>query len=189
MENLEKEFVPYEEALALKELGFDEPCFGFYTEEYKGLIKKFCRYPINLPTKPFLAPTYSQAFRWFRKNHNLSPIISKFGYAIENQYGQLIYEISDDENPMSYEEAELTCLKKLIELISIAKDILVYPGYMSFEAGEFFKGYLESEERNGCAVVGSFVTLADGKVVLPSKGDMFTKDEKGLIVALKLTNH
>ncbi len=27
---MEKDFIPYEEALALKELGFDEPCFAVY---------------------------------------------------------------------------------------------------------------------------------------------------------------
>ena len=27
---MEKEFVPYEQALALKEFLFDEPCFGYY---------------------------------------------------------------------------------------------------------------------------------------------------------------
>jgi hypothetical protein len=27
---MEKEFVPYELALKLKKLGFDEPCFGLY---------------------------------------------------------------------------------------------------------------------------------------------------------------
>ena len=27
---MNKEFIPYEQALALKELGFDEPCFGYY---------------------------------------------------------------------------------------------------------------------------------------------------------------
>jgi hypothetical protein len=27
---MNKEFVPYEQALALKELGFNEPCFGNY---------------------------------------------------------------------------------------------------------------------------------------------------------------
>jgi hypothetical protein len=29
---MEKEFVPYELAVKLKELGFDEPCFGYYDE-------------------------------------------------------------------------------------------------------------------------------------------------------------
>ena len=27
---MEKEFIPYQEALLLKELGFDEPCFTHY---------------------------------------------------------------------------------------------------------------------------------------------------------------
>jgi hypothetical protein len=27
---IEKEFAPYEEALVLKELGFNEPCFGYW---------------------------------------------------------------------------------------------------------------------------------------------------------------
>ena len=30
---MEKEFIPYEQALALKELGFDEPCFGYFNEK------------------------------------------------------------------------------------------------------------------------------------------------------------
>jgi hypothetical protein len=28
--NTDKEFVPYQQSLDMKELGFDEPCFGFY---------------------------------------------------------------------------------------------------------------------------------------------------------------
>ncbi len=30
---MNKEFIPYEQALELKELGFDEPCFGCYDEK------------------------------------------------------------------------------------------------------------------------------------------------------------
>jgi hypothetical protein len=30
---MEKEFIPYKQALALKELGFDEPCLGWYLPE------------------------------------------------------------------------------------------------------------------------------------------------------------
>ncbi len=32
--NMKKEFVPYEPSLALKELGFDEPCFAFYNGKF-----------------------------------------------------------------------------------------------------------------------------------------------------------
>ena len=31
---MEKEFIPYEQALALKELGFDKPCFRWYDERW-----------------------------------------------------------------------------------------------------------------------------------------------------------
>lgn len=30
---MEKEFVPYEQALALKELGFDEPCLAWHNSK------------------------------------------------------------------------------------------------------------------------------------------------------------
>lgn len=32
---MEKEFVPYAQSLQLRELGFDEPCFGFYKSEIR----------------------------------------------------------------------------------------------------------------------------------------------------------
>ena len=38
---MEKEFIPYEQALALKELGFNEPCFAYHRKD-KG-IHGFCR--------------------------------------------------------------------------------------------------------------------------------------------------
>jgi hypothetical protein len=117
--NIEKEFLPYEQALELKELGFDEECFGFYTEEYKELIRsKYVKYPINLPTKPFLAPTFSQAFRWFRDNHKLVSWVynsddSKFYYTIL-QNGRFV---KANDYMSTHEETELECLKKLIEIV------------------------------------------------------------------------
>jgi len=58
---------------------------------------------------------------------------------------------------------------------------LIYPGYMSQEAQDFFKGSVIREEREGCATVGSFIKLASGKTHLPSKGEEFEKDEEGNI--------
>jgi hypothetical protein len=57
----------------------------------------------------------------------------------------------------------------------------IYPGYMSKEAQEFFKGCVIREEREGCATIGSFIKLASGKTHLPSKGEEFEKDEEGRI--------
>lgn len=54
-----------------------------------------------------------------------------------------------------------------------------YKGYMCSAAQEFFKGNIIEEERDGCAVVGSFIKLSNGKTHLPSKGDKFTKNEDG----------
>jgi hypothetical protein len=57
----------------------------------------------------------------------------------------------------------------------------VYKGYLCSEAQTFFGDKLISEQRDGCAVVGSFVKLADGNTRLASKGDKFVKHEDGSI--------
>jgi len=124
---MNKEFIPYEQALALKELGFDEPCFGYYyttngkdwqfaeKSEYYRLDDE-----INIGSKfSLLAPTFSQVFRWFREKYG------KCSYVIEttDKYNQLdggyqfgisnlYYDIYN-----SHEEAELECLRKLIEIV------------------------------------------------------------------------
>ena len=140
---MKTEFIPYEQALALKELGFNEPCFKGYTEEYKTLIS-FSNTHTNssvknaLPTKPFTAPLYQQAFRWFRKKYNISYSIdwmsrsSEFynGYYVhfrginDNKINQENFIVLNDELPSkgykvykTYEEAELACLNKLIEIV------------------------------------------------------------------------
>ena len=121
---MEKEFIAYEEALALKELEFDEPCFKYiyvgdtgnnidhYLEVVPSKAKNY-----NEDSLSISQPTFSQAFRWFREKHNLGAIVSQFGYAIENQYGQATNFELENKNPLPYEEAELDCLIKLIEIV------------------------------------------------------------------------
>jgi hypothetical protein len=125
---VEKEFIPYEIALALKELGFDEPCIAFYNG-------KFLDFKItsNGIESPYIdstmkigqcvnAPTLSQAFRWFRENYFIYPsIIQLRGWV--NSYKIIKWDSScdattvyDSNNYQTYEEAELECLKKLIEI-------------------------------------------------------------------------
>ena len=140
-----KEFVPYQEALELKQLGFDEPCLGYYTHN-----EKLCRYGSNDNSVDFLickkkdiyhtyllAPTFSQAFRWFREKYKLHHSIDyecsqhdhKWGYnwSIYN-YNQVVktdeeYITSHPNAPAgewvydSDGEAELACLRKLIEIV------------------------------------------------------------------------
>jgi hypothetical protein len=67
-----------------------------------------------------IAPLYQQAFRWFREKHNLIGLVdggydnSKniFTYVIWNDFRDDIF----DDYYSIYEEAELACLKKLIEI-------------------------------------------------------------------------
>ena len=131
---MKHEFVPYEPSLDMKELGFDEPCFGTYLSSFQsnwkvyelilemGMNEEFeDNRNVYLLEGACSAPTFSQAFRWFRENHKLGAIVGQFGYGIEDEYGQIIYNIDDDEKPLCYEEAELACLIKLIEITNGSK--------------------------------------------------------------------
>jgi hypothetical protein len=124
---IEKEFIPYELALELKQLGFDEPCFAFYDESLyfpnnENQYGTFCNQ--KLDASSCSAPTYSQAFRWFREKHNLRCQINYIGGLINKTTWWDIsvighYNTDPKEWEMKYqpyEEAELACLKKLIEI-------------------------------------------------------------------------
>jgi hypothetical protein len=63
-----------------------------------------------------------------------------------------------------------------------ATETFKYKGFMCSEAQNFFKGNVIEEERDGCAVVGSFIKLSEGGTHLPSKGDKFKKLKDGTIV-------
>jgi hypothetical protein len=126
-----QEFIPYEQALELKELGFDEEHFGGWFE-YKGKIE-LVRYvgliddwwdsnAIDLDIK---APLYQQAFRWFRDKKLSDASINRHGEAdggysyrweIVHEYGTL-EERHFKMGYNTYEEAELACLNKLIEIV------------------------------------------------------------------------
>lgn len=130
--NHEKDFVPYEQALALKELGFDEPCIAFATITYKDVIHCGIGFKVHketdLPTKPFSVPTWKSAFRWFREKHNIDAWVQPFVSEKQNgkpflpdeSYAYYIFEdgvyVADGVNFLDSEEAELECLKKLIEI-------------------------------------------------------------------------
>jgi len=77
---MNKEFAPYEPSLALKELGFDEPCFGYYN--YNG----------------------THFFDYKPKTDDNGVINDKSVFTNIGFYD-------------TYEEAELACLKKLIEIV------------------------------------------------------------------------
>ena len=120
-------FVPYQQSLELRELGFDEICLTHYwgndilNEAYGGWMK-------NSNTKYVMSPTWEQAFKWFRENYNLIGLVEG-GY--DNGKNIFTYVIWDgfkdnmiDEYFDTYEEAQLKCLiqlKCLVQLIKINK--------------------------------------------------------------------
>jgi hypothetical protein len=118
---MNKEFIPYEQALALKELGFDEPCFGFYTYEGKFSNELSFNEYKNTALKTS-APLYQQAFRFFSEKYDLEGVVQN---AEERAWCKFhIYELFKDckimisaKLEMTREEAELACLKKLIEIV------------------------------------------------------------------------
>lgn len=134
---MEKEFVPYNESLELNELGFNESCFGYYYtlngKDWKFAEKsEYYRLDDELmfgPQSVLLVPTFSQAFRWFREKYKL---FHSTIYVDDNSgQGSFIYEILDKKGNQqqsgkypefnTYEEAELECLRKLIEIVKNEK--------------------------------------------------------------------
>ena len=117
---MEKEFIPYEQALALKELGFDEPCFGLYAPPSKTVFLH--HYGLLSAKEQISAPLYQQAFRWFREKYDLFGIILPYRITGNQWYYKITNRNNSSGLPFeegfeTYEEAELECLKKLIEIV------------------------------------------------------------------------
>ena len=115
---MNKEFIPYEQALELKELGFNEPCFGFYIASQLVMTSDNVYNSSDIPV--YKAPLYQQAFRWFREKYGLySTIIFRVSMEDNNEYWDWL--IKGEEvvyrHFNTYEEAEDACLIKLIEML------------------------------------------------------------------------
>ena len=113
---IEKEFIPYEQALALKELGFDEPCFGWwFVDEEMLIIEKSKK---STSENIIQAPTFSQAFRWFREKYKIRFIIQS-SMSDLGEYFKVIFPNGEQRGVSynTYEEAELACIKQLIEIV------------------------------------------------------------------------
>ena len=130
MKKIEDKFIPYDLALRLKNLGFDEHCFatyftiGAWTEGALNLNN-------NKPTEySILAPLWQDAMDWFLEKHELLSQISRIA---NGNYHGIIQSVSEeyiehmrqlgsiciDEvvDVYSYEEARLETLIKLIEYV------------------------------------------------------------------------
>lgn len=131
---MKKYFVTYDQAVALKELGYDsfmrEDCLAYFntsnsnhdleTKDWWCLPKNDFQYALSAPLK-------SQVFEWFRKEHHMfSHIMTYEGNEIPRFKGEFAYFAEIDfliayeeiEKPFkSYEEAESACIDRLIEIV------------------------------------------------------------------------
>jgi hypothetical protein len=126
---INKDFTLYPEALELKQLGFDEPCFMLYNSNAHWTEYGCTNTNIDLlngkASLVCTAPTYAQAFRWFREKHNLIGGVEYIGGMKPTTTWWDIYVVGHyniDHKEMSmkyqpYEKAELACLRKLIEIV------------------------------------------------------------------------
>jgi len=132
---MKKEFVTYKQALALKELGFDEQCLKeFHNQNLlnystgdentnSDLIELYGEQDV------ITAPLYQQAFRWFREKYDLDSFVKpvykstiKVGYYFGiDKYKGVEFQTDFDAWYNTYEEAEQTCLDKLIEIVRNTK--------------------------------------------------------------------
>ena len=116
---MEKDFTPYEEALALKELGFNRRTLAQYNTRRGNewiLTLDFSgegQYPKG--SSACIAPTFSQAFRWFREKYDCHHTIQHNKKYVGIAYSSVVNFSIDEFN--TYEDAELECLKKLIEIV------------------------------------------------------------------------
>ena len=121
---MNREFVDYNTALELKELGFNEHCFGEWQNLKTGknlVVDEEDRiYDVSVLGADIKAPLYQQAFRWFREKYQLHSTITSIS---QESWQWHITKPSEslgklyDEDFYTYEEAELACLKKLIEIV------------------------------------------------------------------------
>lgn len=137
---MNKYFANYEQSLELKQLGFNEPCFGYYRKD--AVVGNPFEYNIDYCTKAELdhglcpknsefindwvaAPLKSQVFEWFRDKHKLYHTINMFGDWDKPQYSYIVSGRTMNnpahmwhfEDKYSHEEAEDACIDKLIEIV------------------------------------------------------------------------
>jgi len=133
---INKGFVPLQQSVELKELGFDKYCFGEHVE-YRGRLARIELeiYQERSDTQftsdeqydvLCKAPLYQQAFDWFLEKHNLW-FRPDYPFDDKNTYSGSIHKIgsyssmADVPDCDTPEEAKLACLKGLIEIVSTLK--------------------------------------------------------------------
>ena len=130
---MEEHFVNYTQALALKELGFNEPCWCYFVNDvfFDSMFPKDYDYfeQMNKKMEYTLTPLKSQVFKWLRDEHKLIAYIEHYAewnfeiFRIDDKIAEVQDDVCFDYTFKggTYEEAESACIDKLIELIKEKK--------------------------------------------------------------------
>jgi len=140
---MEKEFISYELALRMKQLGFNENCYRVGNPN-GAICWRFMDVAgvegvgiddilqVEFDERWVEIPTFSQVFRWFREKQDIEGFVHK---SIEGNYYFVIKRLGNNESNIyeftktvpknfnTYEEAELTCLEKLIEIVEFKLNV------------------------------------------------------------------
>lgn len=119
-----QEFVNYNQALALKELGFDEACFAKYTSNRLLLSINWSNvWCENINESEIYAPLKQQVFKWFRDKYDLWFRPDYYDEMREYNYQGSIHQLgrysslASLDNCKTVEELEAKCIDKLIEIV------------------------------------------------------------------------
>ncbi len=140
--SIASQFVPYELSLKLKNIGFDEKCFGGYirlsNEDFELAFYKDRLINFNKESNIYVsAPLWQQAFDWFRVKGINSWITYDYPFdmevigsykvsyysEIDKSHGVLMNYSKDTSRYTgiksfnTYHEARQACLEKLIEIV------------------------------------------------------------------------
>jgi len=116
---MDEKYVPYQEALELRKLDFDEETFGFYWTDTRGLVIEG---PGRHHGVHLQAPTFSQVFDWFEDKYNLTSYVKPISLLNKlDGYGfEITNFLSNWDEDVSYKnkhDAQLGCLNKLIDIV------------------------------------------------------------------------
>jgi len=110
---MENEFIPYQQALDLKELGFRDECAAQFLDVDNLELKwqKHRNMSIN-ESRLLQAPLYQQAFRWFRDKHNFTYSIGKTNIAVLHVGTTFLLQ-----DNTTYQDAEIATIKAFIDIL------------------------------------------------------------------------
>ena len=136
---MKKEFVTYEIALELKQLGFDEFCVTSYGKFSHLIVTPFrgCHNSDGSVT----VPTFSQVFRWFEEKYSYFVDIRTdttpneilgFDYYIKSwKFGQRYLDFFKDKR-----DGNIEVIKKMIEMVKKEKQKEILIDLMNMDDGE-----------------------------------------------------